>query len=72
MTVVLYLLYLPEPEGRHVAARRVSAHSQVQVPVPSPCTTHAEDDTIRIRDGHSTHRHQEQQQRGGASQRREY
>jgi hypothetical protein len=62
MTFVLYLLYLPEPEGRYVAARRVSAHNQVQVPVPSPCTSHAEDDTFWVRDGHSTYGHQEQQQ----------
>jgi hypothetical protein len=72
MTSVLYLFYLPEPEGRYVVARRVSTHSQVQVSFSSPCTSHVEDDTLWIRDGHSTYGHQEQQQWGGAPQRREY
>jgi hypothetical protein len=62
-------LCFSKPEGRHVGARRVFAHSQVQV-LP-PWASHVEDDAIWIRDSDSTYWHQEQQQRGGTSQRRE-
>ena len=59
MASIIYLVYLPLRERRHVATRRASAHAQVQVPVLFQATSDVEDNALRIGDSNSANWHQE-------------